>query len=60
MNSLWKDLLFLHGHLLHKENLDWRPDVSAKQAQGKGVAKTANRAMLACCAHVWPRIAGPR
>ncbi|MHB1059220.1 MAG: hypothetical protein ACYC0F_15185 [Rhodanobacter sp.] len=60
MNSLWKDLLFLHGHLLHKENLDWRPDAPTRQAQGKDAAKATRRSMLACCVHVWPRIVGPR
>ena len=29
MNSLWKDLLFLHGHLVRKEDLDWQPDAPA-------------------------------
>ncbi|WP_426687421.1 hypothetical protein [Rhodanobacter ginsengiterrae] len=60
MNSLWKDLLFLHGHLLHKEDLDWQPDAPAKPVQeGKNVT-LAKPTVLACCAHVWPRIAGPR
>ena len=60
MNSLWKDLLFLHGHLLHKEDLDWRPDASAKPAQDGKDPTPARHTVLACCAHVWPRIAGPR
>jgi hypothetical protein len=60
MNSLWKDLLFLHGHVLHTKSLDWQPDATTKPAGSKDVAKTTHRAMLACCAHVWPRIMGPR
>jgi hypothetical protein len=60
MNSLWKDLLFLHGHLLRKEDLNWQPDAPTKEAQAKNAAKTAKRSVLVCCAHVWPRIMGPR
>jgi hypothetical protein len=60
MNSLWKDLLFLHGHLLHKEDLDWHPDTPAEQAQKGEDAAKAKHAVLACCAHVWPRIMSPR
>jgi hypothetical protein len=59
MNSIWKDLLFLHGHLLHKEDLDWRADPPAKPTQCKDVA-TTRRTVLACCANVWPRIMGLR
>ncbi len=32
MNSLWKDLLFLHGHLLHQRDLEWRTDQAPSQA----------------------------
>jgi hypothetical protein len=60
MNSLWKDLLFLHGHLLHKEDLNWQPDAPASQAQDKDVARSIKRSMLVCCTHGWPRIVGPR
>jgi len=59
MNSLWKDLLFLHGHLAHKEDLHWRPDTHVKQAQDKGTANP-KRTILACCVSVWPRIVGLR
>ncbi len=31
MNSLWKDLLFLHGHLVRKEDLVWRSDTAPGQ-----------------------------
>jgi hypothetical protein len=59
MNSLWKDLLFLHGHLLHKEDLDWQPDASANPAQGGKEVAPNKHTVLACCAHVWPRIMSP-
>ncbi|MEY2150225.1 MAG: hypothetical protein EPN68_16290 [Rhodanobacter sp.] len=59
MFSLWKDLLFLHGHMLRKENLDWRPDAPSAQQPDKHGRK-ARRAAAACCATVWPRIMGPR
>ncbi|WP_426701239.1 hypothetical protein ACPPVV_18015 [Rhodanobacter sp. Col0626] len=61
MTSLWKDLLFLHGHLVHKEDLDWRADIQANQAsQSPRKDDKTKRAIVACCAHVWPRIVGPR
>lgn len=59
MISLWKDLLFLHGHMLRKENLEWRPDVQPTQASDKHNRKT-KRTAVACSATVWPRIMGPR
>lgn len=65
MSSIWKDLLFLHGHLLHKQDLDWRPDPEpapspAGDATGTGNAAKARCTALACCASVWPRIMTPR
>jgi len=65
MNSLWKDLLFLHGHLLHRDDLDWRPEPEptpspANDTAGSGDAAKAARHALACCAGVWPRIMAPR
>ncbi len=59
MNSLWKDLLFLHGHLVHKEDLDWRPEPKPAPNPASDAAK-ARRNTLACCAGVWPRIMAPR
>ena len=32
MTSLWKDLLFLHGHLVRKEDLTWRRDAAPESA----------------------------
>ncbi|EIM00767.1 hypothetical protein LRK24_02515 [Rhodanobacter denitrificans] len=65
MHSLWKDLLFLHGHLLHKDDLDWHPEPEpapdpASDATGSGHAAKTARHALACCASVWPRIMSPR
>jgi hypothetical protein len=65
MSSIWKDLLFLHGHLLHKDDLEWRaetaaaetPDAEAAEAPTARDRKKA--AALACCAVVWPRIMAP-
>jgi hypothetical protein len=64
MHSLWKDLLFLHGHLLHKDDLDWRPEPepapgSSDDSAGADPAVKTSR-VLACCASVWPRIMAPR
>jgi len=57
--------LFLHGHLLHKDDLDWREDAPEAPAPRKDAAETGNAAKtkaatLACCASVWPRIMTPR
>lgn len=59
MNSIWKDLLFLQGYLVRKDDLVWRADSQSRPAQGRVVAK-AKKTVLACCAVVWPRLAGPR
>lgn len=58
MNSIWKGLLFLHGHIIHRD-LAWRPDPQGQRATAKPAAN-AQRRMLAQCASVWPRLAGPR
>ncbi|MCW0202457.1 hypothetical protein [Rhodanobacter thiooxydans] len=56
MHSLWKDLLFLHGHLLHKDDLDWRPEPEPAPGPPEGsvgsdpAVKTTR--LLACCASV--------
>lgn len=64
MHSLWKDLLFLHGHLLHKEDLDWRPEPEPAPGPSDDIAGADPAAkttrILACCAGVWPRIMHPR
>ncbi len=65
MHSLWKDLLFLHGHLLHKDDLDWRPEPEPVPSPSDGTAAGTDPAvkttrLLACCASVWPRIMAPR
>lgn len=61
MNSIWKDLLFLHGHLVRKEDLDWRSDTRAAAERDRNAAKKKASVMaVKCCAAVWPRLAGPR
>jgi len=61
MNSLWKDLLFLHGHLVRKEDLAWRSDAHTEADRGSSDArKKVNSVVVQCCAAIWPRLAGPR
>jgi len=65
MSSLWKDLLFLHGHLTHVD-LAWRPDARSEADRHKAIVKRKSRARKArliasaCCMPTWPRLAGPR
>ena len=65
MSSIWKDLLFLHGHLLHKDDLEWRAATEAEDKTAEAEATEAagarerKAAALACCAVVWPRIVAP-
>jgi hypothetical protein len=58
MKSIWKNLLFLHGHVMHKD-LAWRPNPQNQDAKRKSPA-AKQRAVLAHCAAVWPRLMGPR
>lgn len=58
MNSIWTNLLLLHGYITPRD-LAWRPDTAAKQVPRKVPAK-AGHAILARCAVVWPRLIGPR
>jgi hypothetical protein len=62
MNSIWKDLLVLHGHLVRKEDLVWRADTRTEAEREKSDAKKKAGALaVKCCAAVvWPRLAGPR
>ncbi|MGB3269429.1 MAG: hypothetical protein WBA65_05685 [Rhodanobacter sp.] len=64
MSSIWKDLLFLHGHLLHKDDLEWRAETApaetpVAEAAEAPTASDKKAAALACCAIVWPRIMAP-
>ncbi|MGY3041330.1 hypothetical protein ACVWWQ_002962 [Rhodanobacter sp. TND4EL1] len=59
MSSIWKDLLFLHGHLANKNELDWHADARPEQP-GQCKDKETQRSLLACCTHVWPRLTRPR
>jgi hypothetical protein len=61
MNSIWKDLLFLHGHLVRKEDLAWRPDPHTEANRDEAAAKKARSTVVKCCAAVvWPRLSAPR
>ena len=57
MKSIWTSLLFLHGHVTHRD-LAWRPNPQG-QRERKPLAAPKRQA-LACCAAVWPRLMGPR
>ncbi|WP_449426787.1 hypothetical protein [Rhodanobacter umsongensis] len=58
MNSIWTNLLLLHGHITPKD-LAWRADTPTGKARRK-VAVRTRRSMLAGWAAVWPRLIGPR
>lgn len=60
MNSIWKDLLFLHGHLVHKEDLTWSAEVRTEADRDKTRASKVRSAVVKCCMSVWPRLAAPR
>ena len=58
MKSIWTSLLFLHGHVTHRD-LAWRPNAQSQREERKPLAKQQRQA-AACCAVVWPRLMGPR
>ena len=61
MISLWKDMLFLHGHLVRKEDLPWRADIRTEADRDKNESrKKTSSIALKCCVAIWPRLAGPR
>ncbi len=61
MNSIWKDLLFLHGHLVRKEDLVWHADTRTEANRDNSDArKKTSSVALKCCVAMWPRLAGPR
>ena len=39
MSSIWKDLLFLHGHLVRQQDLEWRVDATAERSEERRVGK---------------------
>ena len=61
MNSLWKDLLFLHGHIAQKD-LPWRTDTSIRPDERDAVTVAGKPQSIVPmrCALVWPRIVRPR
>lgn len=64
MSSLWKDLLFLHGHLVRKEDLLWRdqttPESTTAATPVDKAAAVKNSARPKDGASHWPRLAAPR
>jgi len=61
MSSLWKDLLFLHGHLVRKDDLVWRSDRRTGEERDKyDTKRKPSTIAVKCCAAVWPRLTGPR
>lgn len=63
MSSLWKDLLFLHGHLTHARLIwsDVEETTDQDAAAAKKPAPGAQACAAACCVVAGlPRIAAPR
>ena len=58
MNSIWINLLLLHGHITPRD-LAWRPDTPPRQARRKVAVRTGH-SILTSCAAVWPRLIGLR
>jgi hypothetical protein len=61
MNPLWKNLLYLHGHIAHA-GLAWKPDARLPPDRRRTVGAISKpRAMVRLsCAAVWPRLIAPR
>ncbi len=52
MTSIWKDLLFLHGYLVNRDDLIWSSESAPKPSEGDAFpalpAATAARATQDC------------
>jgi hypothetical protein len=68
MSSIWKDLLFLHGHLVRKEDLLWYDQTSPATAAEIPARPSIDRVAAALkdeanlpphCMSRWPRLAAP-
>lgn len=63
MKPPWIDLLFLHGHVSHRD-LPWRKDASAPVRpighETRTVADKPRVDVQMRCVLVWPRIVRPR
>ncbi len=61
MNPLWKNLLYLHGHITHAE-LAWKPDTRIPPNAPKAVIAIGKPRFVArsTCALAWPRLIAPR
>ncbi len=65
MSSVWKDLLFLHGHMVRKEDLVWRTENRPREhrneaAGNKAACTTKEPGAPARQVPAWPRLAVPR
>jgi hypothetical protein len=60
MNSIWKDLLFLHGYLVRKEDLIWSDEAHTTPQPTETGTRKLKSAAVQCCMTVWPRLAAPR
>jgi hypothetical protein len=61
MNPLWKNLLYLHGHITHAE-LAWKPDSHVPTNPPRAdIAISRPRSLVrSACALAWPRLIAPR
>lgn len=69
MPSMWKDLLFLHGHIARKDDLLWHDQNRPATAIAKPASSSPDRASAALenVTHApkrrplhWPRLVAPR
>jgi len=70
MNSLWKDLVYVHSHMLWREDLLWQDQVGTRPARRATHACTRTRRFDRSMGNGpksagkdtshWPRLAAPR
>ncbi|MEP7185285.1 MAG: hypothetical protein ABI767_05540 [Rhodanobacter sp.] len=65
MSSIWTDLLFLHGHLVRKEDLAWHHEKCPEGDSSKTAVKAdSSDAPLAASPERrklrWPHLSAPR
>jgi hypothetical protein len=60
MNPIWKDLLFLHGHVVRKEDLIWSAETRTPAQRAEADARKLKSATVRCCMAAWPRLVAPR
>ena len=61
MNPLWRNLLYLHGHITHTE-LTWKPDTRVPPNPAKAViaSRKPESVVRAPRPSAWPRLIAPR